>query len=63
MGKVSKVRDDNVIQVEIAEGVKVNVVKSTLSEVRNKTEAADGDKPAASGGDQKKGGLMSLFKK
>ena len=66
MGKVTKVRDDNVVQVEIAEGVKVNVVKSTLTEVRNKTEGADGgagDKSASAGGDQKKGGLMSLFNK
>lgn len=66
MGKVSKVRDDNVIQIEIADGVKVNVVKSTLSEVRSKSEAADspaGDKPAPSADDEKKGGLSSLFKK
>lgn len=71
MGKVSKVRDDNVVQIEIADGVKVNVVKSTLSEVRSKSEAADvkpadtksDDKPASDGDNEKKGGLTSMFKK
>lgn len=40
IGKVSKVKDDNEIEVELAEGVKVRVVKSTLSQVVNKTEPA-----------------------
>jgi len=38
MGKVSKVKDDNEIEVEIASGVKVRVVKSTLAQVISKTE-------------------------
>lgn len=37
VGKVSKV-DDTELLVEIAEGVKIRVVKSTLSEVRSKSE-------------------------
>ncbi len=37
IGKVSKV-DDLEVQVEIAEGVKIRVIKSTLSEVRSKSE-------------------------
>ncbi|HMM14757.1 MAG TPA: preprotein translocase subunit YajC [Parvibaculum sp.] len=37
IGKVSKV-DDTEVQVEIAEGVKIRVVKSTLAEVRSKSE-------------------------
>lgn len=39
IGKVSKVNDDEVI-IEIAEGVKVKVVKSTLADVRVKGEVA-----------------------
>ncbi len=40
LGKVSKVKDDNEIEVEIANGVKVRVVKSTLAQVISKTEPA-----------------------
>ncbi len=41
IGKVTRVYDDsNEIQVEIADGVKVKVVKSTLSDVRSKSEPA-----------------------
>ncbi|WP_323784722.1 preprotein translocase subunit YajC [Thalassovita sp.] len=40
IGKVSKVKDENEVEVELAEGVKVRVVKSTISQVVNKTEPA-----------------------
>lgn len=40
IGKVSKVKDDNEIEVEIADGVKVRVVKATIAQVLNKTEPA-----------------------
>jgi len=40
VGKVSKVKEDGEIEVEIAEGVKVRVIRSTLSQVINKTEPA-----------------------
>lgn len=40
IGKVSKVKDDGEIEVEIAEGVKVRVVKSTIAQVLSKTEPA-----------------------
>ncbi|QDC09923.1 preprotein translocase subunit YajC [Oceanicola sp. D3] len=40
VGKVTKVRDDNEVEVEIAEGVKVRVVKATVAQVLNKTEPA-----------------------
>ena len=40
IGKVSKVKEDGEIEVEIADGVKVRVVKSTLSQVLSKTEPA-----------------------
>ena len=40
IGKVSKVKEDNEIEVELAEGVKVRVVKSTIAQVLTKTEPA-----------------------
>lgn len=40
IGKVSRVKDDGEIEVEIASGVKVRVVKSTLAQVLSKTEPA-----------------------
>lgn len=40
IGKVSKVKDDNEVEVEVAEGVKVRVVKSTIAQVISKTEPA-----------------------
>ncbi|OWU83271.1 preprotein translocase subunit YajC [Oceanicola sp. 22II-s10i] len=41
VGKIAKVRDDNEVEVEIAEGVKVRVVKSTIAQVLSKTEPAN----------------------
>ena len=40
IGKVSKVKEDGEIEVEIAEGVRVRVVKSTVAQVLSKTEPA-----------------------
>ncbi|MCT4577688.1 preprotein translocase subunit YajC [Donghicola sp.] len=40
IGKVSKVKDDNEVEVEIAENVKVRVVKATVTQVLSKTEPA-----------------------
>ena len=40
VGKVSKVHDDGVIEVEIADGVRVRVIKSTIVQVMSKTEPA-----------------------
>lgn len=40
IGKVSKVKEDNEIEVELSENVKVRVVKSTVAQVLNKTEPA-----------------------
>ncbi|MEZ5675846.1 protein translocase subunit yajC [Thalassovita litoralis] len=40
IGKVSKVKDDGEIEVEIADGVKVRVVKATIAQVLSKTEPA-----------------------
>ena len=40
IGKVVKVGDDNVLEVEIAEGVKVKIAKHTITQVMSKTEPA-----------------------
>lgn len=40
IGKVSNVKADNEVELEIATGVKVRVVKSTISQVLSKTEPA-----------------------
>ncbi len=40
IGKVTKVKDDAEIEVELAENVKVRVVKSTIANVTSKTEPA-----------------------
>lgn len=41
IGKVVKVKDNNELEVELAEGVKVRVVQSTLSQVVSKTEPVE----------------------
>lgn len=43
IGRVVRVGDDNEIQVEIAEGVRVKVVKTTVTEVRGKGQPAQGE--------------------
>lgn len=40
IGKVAKVKEDGEVEVEIADGVKVRVVKATIAQVLNKTEPA-----------------------
>jgi len=42
MGQVSKVASDTEVQVEIADGVKVRVVRSAIQEVVSKTEPVAG---------------------
>ena len=47
MGKVTKVLDDNAVQVEIAEGVRVRVVRGTITDVVSRGEPrAGGARPA-----------------
>lgn len=41
IGKVTKVKDDNEIEVELAPEVRVRVVKSTIAQVISKTEPAE----------------------
>jgi len=40
LGKVTKVRDDDDVEVEIAPGVNVRVVRSTIASVVSRTEPA-----------------------
>ncbi|MBL4927962.1 preprotein translocase subunit YajC [Fuscibacter oryzae] len=40
VGKVTKVGEDGMVEVEIADGVRVKVLKHTISQVLNKTEPA-----------------------
>ncbi|SLN30722.1 preprotein translocase subunit YajC [Roseivivax jejudonensis] len=44
IGKVVKVKDNNELDVELAEGVKVRVVQNTIAQVLSKTEPANADK-------------------
>jgi preprotein translocase subunit YajC len=46
IGKVSKVKDDDEVEVELGTNMKVRVVKSTIAQVVSKTEPA-GDAPKA----------------
>ncbi|WP_417603430.1 preprotein translocase subunit YajC [Primorskyibacter flagellatus] len=41
IGKVVKVKENNELEVELAEGMKVRVVQSTIAQVLSKTEPAD----------------------
>lgn len=43
IGKVIKVLDDKEVQVELAEGVRVRIVRSMISDVRAKGEPAKDD--------------------
>ncbi|WP_281825905.1 preprotein translocase subunit YajC [Jannaschia rubra] len=40
IGKVSKIKDDAEVEVEIADGVKVRVVRATITQVLSKTDPA-----------------------
>jgi preprotein translocase subunit YajC len=40
IGKISKVKDDTEVEVELTTGMKVRVVRATIATVRSKTEPA-----------------------
>lgn len=40
IGKVTKVKEDNELEIELADGVKVRVVQNTIAQVLSKTEPA-----------------------
>ncbi len=41
IGKISKVKDDTEVEVELAKDVKVRVLRPTIAQVRSKTEPAN----------------------
>ena len=41
VAKVTKVKDENEIEAELAQGVKVRIVRQTVASVRSKTEPAE----------------------
>lgn len=65
MGKVTKVRDDNVVQIEIAPDIRIDVVKSTLADVQGKTEPVGAADSGGTDGNKPEGGnpVSKLFKK
>ena len=40
IGKITKVKEENEIEVEVADGVKVRVLQNTIAQVLSKTEPA-----------------------
>jgi len=71
IGNVSKVVSDTELQVEVADGIRVRVVRSTIQDVLSKTEPADKGKgggktegaPAAPANDAQKGGFTAGLSK
>jgi len=41
IGKITKVKDETEVEVELADGVKVRVVRPTIQQVRSKTDPVD----------------------
>jgi preprotein translocase subunit YajC len=65
VGKVSKAPEDGEVEVEIAENVKVKVIRETISQVMSKSAPPSGSPPPAANEDSKgAGGLLGgLFKR
>lgn len=64
VGKVAKAPEDGEVDVEIAEGVRVKVVRETISQVVSKSAPPEGAPPPAANEDSKGGGLLGgLFKR
>ncbi|QXT39238.1 preprotein translocase subunit YajC [Gymnodinialimonas ceratoperidinii] len=41
IGKITKVKDDTEVEVEVAKDVKIRVLRPTIAQVRSKTEPAN----------------------
>ena len=64
VGKVSKAPEDGEVEVEIAENVRVKVVRETITQVVTKSAPPGGAPPPAANEDGKSGGLLGgLFKR
>jgi preprotein translocase subunit YajC len=53
VGKIVKVLEGDEVLVEIAENVRVKVIKSTIADVRSKTEPAESKSKADNDDDKK----------
>jgi preprotein translocase subunit YajC len=53
VGKIIKVLETDEVMVEIAENVRIRVIKSTLADVRSKTEPSDAKSKADADDDKK----------
>lgn len=53
VGKIIKILDNDEVMIEIAEDVRIRVVKSTLAEVRSKTEPVEAKSKADADDDKK----------
>jgi preprotein translocase subunit YajC len=62
VGTISKVEDQEVL-VEIAENVRVRVMKATITDVLAKAEPADGEKAEPAEKPKAEGGLLGRFSK
>lgn len=58
VGKVTKVGETDDITVEIAEGVRVQVARGTLADVRSKTEPVKGTPKSTSDASKPSGGML-----
>ena len=64
VGKVQKAPDEGEVTVEIAENVRVEVVRETITQVMSKSAPPAGSPPPAANEDGKKaGGFGNLFKR
>lgn len=64
VGKVARAPEDGEVEVEIAEGVRVKIVRETISQVVSKSAPPEGAPPPAANEDSKGGGLLGgLFKR
>jgi preprotein translocase subunit YajC len=64
IGTVSKVVSDTELQVEIAEGVRVRLVRGHVAEILSKTAPVDsGGAAATSGAEAPKAGIFDMFRK
>ncbi len=65
VGKVSRAPEEGEVEIEIAENVRVKVVRETISQVLQKSAPPSGSPPSPANEDSKSGGglLGGLFKK
>lgn len=53
IAKITRVLDDNEVEVEVSEGVKVRMIRQTISEVRSKSEPVSDSDDSSEGSSKK----------